>query len=333
MTAGEARSGRPARGLGWWSGALVAAAVTLSRPGLWAVALAGFLGRGGIVLLALPIVVLPTATGIASAISQDVVSVALGGPNPGIYRLAAIAVGGFLAWLGLGWLVGAAADVALVRAVAATGDQGRPVRPRVLPRAFVARLLAHVPLVAVLVLSVPAVIAATYHELILPGELVTPLVVRVLRAVPVHVAAIAATWVLGETIGGLAVRRIVLGGRGVGRALAEAVALIVRRPAGSLLTTLLGLAAAVALLALPLVAVGTAWGRLRFALAADAFAGTIITRTILFVALFGGALVVAGFTAALRSALWTIEASRAEPATAGSAVSVDPPGLPNPGLP
>ena len=55
--------------MGGWREAVVAAVLIVrARPALLAVGLVGFLARGGLILFTLPIVVLPTPTGISNFI-------------------------------------------------------------------------------------------------------------------------------------------------------------------------------------------------------------------------------------------------------------------------
>lgn len=226
---------------GWPAAALL---LVLERPTLVLVALAGFLVRGGIVVLGLPILVLPTPVGLATIFGPDVVSVALAGPNPGIVRLAII--GAFLlgAWLVLGGFLGAAADVACIEATATSeahgGGRGPVVgwrsapRWRTILRVVVVRWLAHLPLVVALAWGVVRIVEATYAELVLPSDTATPLVFRVLGASPDAVVGVVGAWLLGEAWGGWAARFVVLGGRSVGSALRAAVRWFLHAPTRAL---------------------------------------------------------------------------------------------------
>ena len=103
--------------------------VTLSKPATWPLALAAFLIRGGILVILLPIVVLPTTVGLGTAFGPTLLSVAFGSiPVQVIVAAASIGIGA-LAWLVLGgwfaagleaagaWIVAGDEEVA----VAATG--------------------------------------------------------------------------------------------------------------------------------------------------------------------------------------------------------------------
>ena len=77
-------------------------------------------------------------------------------------------------------------------------------------------------------------VSVAYRELTSPFDVVTPIAIRVLRETPDVVAAVILTWMIGEVIGAMAARRIVLDGEGIGRALAGAIETGVRRPVPTL---------------------------------------------------------------------------------------------------
>ena len=79
------------------SGALRA---TLAAPATWPLALGAFLIRGGILLVALPILVLPTPVGLGDIIAPALTSIAFGSVSTGmVVSIAAIVV------VGLGWIL------------------------------------------------------------------------------------------------------------------------------------------------------------------------------------------------------------------------------------
>jgi hypothetical protein len=279
--------------------------VALGRADLWSVSLAGFLVRGGWLLFLLPIAAIPSPLDIANAFGGAVTAAALGGPNPELVRLVALGSVAAAAIVIVAFALGAATDVASIRVGAADlgTDVGAP--PSVLGRAFVVRLVALLPFAIALAATVPVIVGATYHELILPDELVTPLVVRVLRDVPVVVAVLLATWLLGEAIGGLAVRLVVLDERTTLGALGRALAVAARRlPA--FLAVLVGSALVLVVLVGPaLVATALAWRWVTFELRSP---GDIVVSLVATAALAGlwlGGLGLAGFAATLRSLAWT----------------------------
>src|SRR3954468_8765516 len=98
-----------------WRGSLLGAAlVVLAPPVMWPVALAGFLARGGIFALLLPIVVLPTPSGIADVVAPALISFAFGLVSPAFIALIAAAGAFIAAWVLIGGAVGAWADAELI---------------------------------------------------------------------------------------------------------------------------------------------------------------------------------------------------------------------------
>ncbi len=53
--------------------------ITLARPSIWPLAFVAFLLRGGIVVVLAPIVVLPSAVGLANVLAPAITSIAFGG--------------------------------------------------------------------------------------------------------------------------------------------------------------------------------------------------------------------------------------------------------------
>jgi hypothetical protein len=301
--------------------------VVLERPALVPIALAGFLVRGGLIVLLLPIVVLPTPVGLATIFGPDIVSVALAGPNPGIVRLALIGAAVLVAWLVVGGLVGAAADVAVVAAVAgpepvevgppagespaggrrAALEPGRPPVGRWLVlRVAAVRWLAHLPLAVAVAWSVVRIVEATYAELVLPSDTATPLVLRVLAASPDAVVAVLGTWLFGEAWGGWAARFVILDGRRVGSALWAALRWFGRAPGrglGAVLATSVGLGLS---LAGSTAASATVWSVLRPLVRVDPGGLGAMAAIVLLVGVWLVGVVVVGIVVAWRAVVWTL---------------------------
>src|SRR5206468_3514048 len=153
-----------------------------------------------------------------------------------------------------------ATDVASARIGAAElGAPAPPAADHEVRRAFVVRLVALVPFAIALAATVPTIVGATYHELILPDELVTPLVLRVIRDVPLVLVALVVAWLVGEAVGGLAVRLVAFEGRGVAGALRAALGLVARRPLQALAVLVAGTLVLVVLVGPALAATALAW--------------------------------------------------------------------------
>ena len=307
--------------MSWRAAALTSFLVTLTRPATWVVALAGFLVRGGLVLFLIPIVALPTPVGLANLLAPTLTPFVFGGVSPFFVALIAAIGASVLAWLvGGGW-VAAATERSLIATIATDDDVAsetgvRPDTVRTAPgaagRILAVRLTALIPLAIALVWGAARVVDVTYLELTAPSDSVTPVGLRILRSVPDAVAAIIGTWVVAETVGAIAARRVVLYRDGVPRALGAAAGLIVRRP----ITTLLSFTVptlGILLVAFPAaIAAGIAWDRLRIALV-GARPGDEVAIAVslgLFLAVWTGGLAATGVVVSWRHAMWTIEVLR-----------------------
>lgn len=195
------------------------AAAVLAHPRWLLLALAGFLVRGGILLLLIPIVEVPTTAAMANTFGPTLVGFVFGGVSPAFVVLVGSIVGAAAAWLILGGLAGAAIDLALIRGAAASADLEPVADPSRTGAgtALAARLLAHLPTVAVIAIGAAPLVDAAYQELIHPGDPTLSVPVRVILRVPAVVGALVAAWVLGEAVGGLAVRHLA-SGAGLSRA-------------------------------------------------------------------------------------------------------------------
>lgn len=289
--------------------ALVRAAVaTRERPSLWVVALCGFLARGGIVVLVLPMTPFPSTVGLATFVGPT--SVTASGLTPD--SVARLALAGSLAigWLLAGSVVGALTDIAVVDGLGpGQATSGRVDRRRVV-RLVGLRLVALLPLGVVVALTARSVGELVYHELILPSDVAAPIVLRVVQGAQVQVAGIALAWIAGEALGGIAVRLAILEDRSFGRAITGAVAHVVRHPLTTLLATAAGLLVLGAAIGPPLIATGMAWTSLGEALAGSIDGSAVVLATILLVGAWLGGATLAAIVAAWRGALWTAEVAR-----------------------
>ena len=199
--------------------------IVLSRPGLLPLALGSFLLRGGALLLILPIVVLPSTGDVAVFLGANAVTPA--GPSESLLVALGAALALVVAWLAAGRLAAAAFELAAFELSAARSTSA--AWPLVL-RAWAVRIACLAPIAVVLALGAGAIGSAAYTELILPGDLRLPLLVRIVIRVPAVCAALAGAWLVGELIGGIAVRRVALLGEGPFHAIVGALLTLVRRP-------------------------------------------------------------------------------------------------------
>ena len=228
----------------------------------------------------------------------------------------------FFAWLVIGGWVAAVTERDLIELVAADDELGaggtipRPSGSRRRGRIWrivLLRLAAYVPLALALGYGSLRLVQATYRELTLPSDVVTPIAWRVIATVPEAVIAIVVTWALGETLGSLGARRIVVWGQSLDQAYFGAWADMLRRP----LSTHRDIRAAdgrdgaarrarsCSRPASPGTSCGPSLlrppGRTR---------RSCSCRCSTFVAIWSAGLLVAGLAAAWRSATWTVELVR-----------------------
>lgn len=305
---------RPTR-LSWRSALLAAGLAALARPALWPVALAAFLVRGGIVALVLPLVILPTPTGLANVVMPFLTTAYLGNITLGfvvlVAGLAALAIGTIV----VSGLVGTWLDAALIRDAASDEDLGAlrrrpPDRPGIAWRGTAARLIAYVPFGIAVAWGVSRVVGATYAELVLPEDLTSPIALRVLSRVPEAATAIAIAWILGEVLGGLALRHLVLEGASILGSLRSAFADLLRRPLTTLATTMVTDSALAVVAGLGVLGSAVAVDRLRFSMGVGDSVAEVVATLALFAGVWTAALIAVGALTAFRSVAWTYEIAR-----------------------
>jgi len=309
--------------------------VTLARPATWPLALAAFLVRGGIVLVVLPIVVLPTPVGIGNVVGPALTAVALGGMPSEALVGAGVAIVVLLASLfGGGWLAAALEaegasivasdeDIAAedVGAMVAPGSDGQPSAAgggRTAARILAARLIANIPLLLVLAWGSVRLVRVTYGELTSPADVSTPIVWRVLQGTPEVIAAIVLAWMVGEMVGAVAARRIVLAGDGVRRALVAAVARCLRHPLSALARFWIPTVVLAVVLLPSAIAASSAWSAAAATLDVldDPLRAMISVVALVFLWVVG--LLLVGVVCAWRAAVWTIAEVRPRGTFGGS---------------
>jgi hypothetical protein len=282
----------------------------LERPSTWLLALVGFLVRGGWLIVLAPIVVLPTAVGIANVIAPLLEDVAFGRRTGDVITVSLASLAVVVAWLVGGGLLAAATEVEIVGTTA--GVIGEPAVPpaRLWHKGWgvlLVRLVALVPLGIALGYAAVRVVGVGYRELTNPSDVAMPVAYRILAGAPDAVLAVILALLVGEIVGAVAARRVILSGDGVRAALREAIRYVRRAPGRSIGLALTSAVALIAVLTVTSLGTSTGWDALRTALAnGDASVGTSLIL-VLFVALFAGSLILLGLTSAWRSAIWTIE--------------------------
>ncbi len=282
--------------------------LTLRHPGWWAISLAAFLVRGGVVAVALPILALPTISAVSTAVAPFIGEVALGSPTASalvVLVATLVLVSGLIVGTGL---LGAWLDIALLEETLDVPLDGRAgVASGRLRSGLNARLTPHVLSAVAMAVAAVQLVDATYQELTSPsGD--APLIVRVLERTPVALVAVLVAWAIAEAIGGLALRSYVTAGAAdasVPRALRLGLRNLLR-PTGlaTLVLTnvvILGIAATVGLLT------SAAWADVRGLPLDAAWAPQQAAALVLFVVAWAVGLWALGVGLAWRATAWTAQ--------------------------
>ena len=292
---------------------------TLATPVTWPLALAAFLLRGGIVVFALPILVLPTPVGLGNFLAPTLTSIVFGSAAMEV-AITAVAISiGLLAWLVLGWWLAAGLESAGARVIAREEDvvamDGRasPTAEAegqgdglIATRILAARLVAFLPLLTALGWGSVRLVFVTYRELTNPTDAATAIALRVVRAAPEVIVAIVLTWMFAEIVGAIAARRISVAGDGVFGALGRALATSVRHPLATLVRFWVPSLVLLLVLAPSALAAASAWDAVRAVLDEGASPVWVLVLVVAFVVLWMVGLLLAGVVCAWRAAVWTV---------------------------
>lgn len=298
------------------------------------VALAGFLLRGGIVLLLLPSVVMPSVLGVAGATGVDAFGID-GRPTPWLFQVAAIVSVATALWLVLALMIGSLIDVWLIDA-ALGPDEAAAGRPRPLPDLrilldlAVIRAVCLVPLAGAIYWASSLAYDTVYRELITPTNLATPLALRVVGDAAGALLVVALVWLVSEVIAAIAVRRLVLLDAGIWRSIGGAFIHIFRRPVSSASTVIATFGASILATGLAMVATAVTFDWCRVAarsqqpipltIGLGSLSTTRDFRPIVFIlatvalaVVWVAALAVSGIASAWRSAALTFETAARVP--------------------
>jgi hypothetical protein len=311
-----------------------ARATIRSDPTLWLLGALGFCVRGGVVLLLLPILWVPTPVLLSiflapylssSGLSAEAVpALAVSGVVAIALVVAAVTVAAFVD-------VAAFERVAANRATTALRGEHAPRRVEGRSRTTAAlglislSLLGLVPIVAALIPLVARINAVATSELELPTQLDTPFVVTVLGRVAPGVVLFIAIVVVVELFVTLASRELLatrFGLRGNLSSIGPLTALtlgagrIARHPGRTLAVWLLAWLVTLAGIAAGIAALTLSWDLVRqvlFSTVEDSPSGALWGIGIRFVAvaIFGaiwvGGVTLCGIASSLRGALWTVQ--------------------------
>jgi hypothetical protein len=296
------------------TGALLA---TLASPATWPLALAPFLLRGGVLLVVLPIVVLPSPVGLGNLVAPTLMTVVFVGISVEVAAIVTLGALAIVTWIVVGGLVAATLEAESVRVVAGhetvppsaiwalPGNPARSARVEA-TRVLAARLVAYSPAGIAFIWASVRFVDVAYRELTSPEDVSLPIVLRVLAGAPEVTAVLVVAWAIGEIVGGLAARRIVLDGATLGTALRDALGATIRHPLAVSVGFLVPLAGLLLVLVPSTLAANVAWSAVRVAMRSptDLVMGTL--AVVLFVSLWTVGLLLIAVTAAWRAAVWSV---------------------------
>jgi hypothetical protein len=315
---------RPAAFPGWRARLAFAFAAVVDRPSLWLFGVLGFCLRGGIVLLTLPIIVLPTPVE-ARLLLGDYLGTS--GFSQRFWVEAGLVAFVVTAITLTMLAVLAELEIASFSRLPFVEDEapaflGRTAFLPVLSvqaLSFIAVLLAAVPLIR-------AAIETTYAEIVRPTSSAS-IYERVIASLGQELFLLVIAIALIELLSALTTREVLARRMRASRsgtddpwvlprALGAAIGRLVRSPVRIIGTAVFGWIVTIALVALGLVAVALAWAGTRGAfLASVSLAdfgddlGMALMALVLAVAFVGG-LALGGFASALRAAKWSVDRLR-----------------------
>ena len=319
---------------GWRARLSTALAIVASQPRLWLLGMVGFLLRGGVLLLVVPIVVLPTQVEARLLIGNYLGSTGFTGSFWVLLAATAVcaavlsvAVLLVLARLELSAFERLMEDPEMVDHAAFEPTQpSRSGRRRLMLRLFGLQVLTFVAVIAAAAPLASAVGQNAFEEIVRPSSSAS-IYVRVLGGVGEQLYLFLIALVAIEMISALATRELLVratGWRGnpsprrlwLAPAIGSALARAVLAPLRTLGTAAIGWVATAAVLIPALGAISIAWQAVRATfLTSVGFSDTREVLGMFLVALglsaaFVLATALAGFASALRATLWSIERLR-----------------------
>ena len=308
--------------------------ITLETPSTWPLALATFLLRGGLLVVVLPIVVLPSPVSLGNVLGPALTTVVLSGVPVELTVVAGSIALGAVAWVVLGGLVAGSLEAEGSRLVVDRDDAGgpaadpagtgvdRPSATTIATRVLQARLVAHLPTALALSWGSTRLVTVAYRELTSPSDVVSPIALRVLRGAPEVIVIVGALWILGEIVGGLAARRMAIAGTGTRGGLGDALETAIRQPVLVAAAFLVPAAGLIVILLPAAAAASAAWVAVRIAMANASGPFGAALSVFLFVGLWMLGLLLIAVTSAWRAAVWSVvERDRSQWRTAVAATS------------
>ncbi len=319
---------------GWRAGLAIALSAVASKPDLWLHGMIGFCLRGGVLLLTLPIIVLPTQVEARLLIGSYLGSTGFSPAFFGLIAAAAVVATGLTVCL---LLVLARSELASFERLIEDQDAADMADLRPFDRSASGRARLLVPLFGVQVLAFVVLLAAaapvawaaaqtSFDEITRPSSS-APIYERVLGQIGGPLFIFLTALVVIEMVSALASRELLVrafGWRGVpskGRlwllpAFVAAVIRPFRSPIRTVGTAAISWAVTVAVLVPAVWAITIAWAAVRGAYLTSVSLSDISADIGMIVAALGLsaafvlAIALAGFASALRGALWSVDRLR-----------------------
>lgn len=311
-----------------------AAQAVAGSPRLWLLGVVAFAIRGGLVLLTLPILTIPSPVLLSTLFREEI---GTAGPLPGLQVTAiALAIGTAVGIL-VAIMVSAWCDLLAFEAVSrddATLDLRLGRAPHSFGRERTSMLLwlaaiqaaAMLPLLVLLTVIVGSLQGAVTHQVQRPTDLATPLLLRVMGDLSGYLVAALALVAILEVLVSLASRRLLVARagllpRGPGERTETRLAVtgalrLVRQPARVLGMALVSWVVALATVITGVASVMLAWTATRPGLQALAASGdtarlaSVPVALALLCAVWFAVLCLCGLASAFRTALWTTDTLR-----------------------
>jgi len=288
------------------------ASLVVGQPYLWLLGALSVALRGGIVLLVLPIIVLPTPVEVRLALGANLGSAGL---TPDFWSLVALATAAsaliaLAVLICLAWI-----EMAAFERVTAGAQPVQPRRRGLLGRLFVIQALS---LLAIAVCAIPlaAMIGqATYDELLRPSSNASIYVRVIGQLVPALIPFVAAVVVI-DALSAIATRRLLAQRRSLLAAVAGALVEPLRSTLRTFVTVLVGWSATIAVLGAAWLGLSLAWRFTRgsfLAITSIFEPGQLILPILValfLTAVFAVSVLSAGVASAFRSVLWSVQFKR-----------------------
>ena len=275
----------------------------VSDPGAWPTGILGFLVRGGVVVLALPILTLPSPVGVGTILGPAVVSTGrIEGPLRSLLIVATTAIAVIVA---MAVLLAAVAQWLIHER---WGVPGAVAGRAAVGRLAAGEIVALIPLGAAIAATLARVVDDVRSELLLPGDLTVSFAVRVVGRSALPLGVLVAALLMTEALDGLISRRIVVRDRRPLTGL-HALASVAGTAAIGWLMTLVVLVPGLVVVGATWDAAHVAWSRLSGAGVGSADAALALVATVAMVAVWVGVLLLCGIASLFRAHLWTSRVS------------------------